>query len=114
MTQHALLHDVTGNGDPIVLMPGGVTGWASTIPLAERLSKRRQVVRAQLRAIELVEAREPIPESYGVDTERDALLATVDSLGFDRFDLFGWSSGGVAALAFALAYPERVRTLTLV
>lgn len=114
MTQHALLHDVTGNGDPIVLMPGGVTGWASTIPLAERLSRRRQVVRAQLRAIELVEAREPIPESYGVDTERDALLATVDSLGFDRFDLFGWSSGGVAALAFALAYPERVRTLTLV
>ncbi|MGD9710640.1 MAG: alpha/beta fold hydrolase, partial [Thermomicrobiales bacterium] len=30
------------------------------------------------------------------------------------FDLAGWSSGAAVSLAFALEYPERVRTLTLI
>jgi pimeloyl-ACP methyl ester carboxylesterase len=46
--------------------------------------------------------------------ERDALLATVDQLGLDRFDLAGWSSGGGVALAFAMRHPDRIRTLTLI
>ncbi len=42
------------------------------------------------------------------------MRATVDELGFDRFDLVGWSYGGHVSLAFALEYPERVRSLTLI
>jgi pimeloyl-ACP methyl ester carboxylesterase len=72
------------------------------------------VARVQLRSVELAEAGEPFPEDYGVLTERDALHATVNELGLDSFDLAGWSHGGFVALAFALEYPERVRTLTLI
>jgi pimeloyl-ACP methyl ester carboxylesterase len=57
---------------------------------------------------------EPFPDDYGTLTEREALRATVDGLGLDSFDLAGWSYGGQVALAFALEYPERVRTLTLI
>lgn len=114
MNERVLLHEVKGQGHPIVLVPGGLSGWLSWIPHAERLSKERMVVRVQLRSVELAEAGKPFPEDYGVLTEREALRATVDELGLDSFDLAGWSHGGLVALAFALEYPERVRALTLI
>jgi pimeloyl-ACP methyl ester carboxylesterase len=109
-----LLHEVTGSGDPIVLVPGILTGWASWKDHADRLSERHTVVRVQARSVELAEAGKPIPESYSIALERDALLATVNTLGLERIDLAGWSLGGGIALAFALDHPERVRTLTLI
>lgn len=114
MSDDTLLHEVTGSGNPIVLVPGILTGWASWVAPAEQLATHRKVVRVQVRLIELVEAGEPIPETHGIDTERDALLATVDALGLDRFDLVGWSLGGLVSLAFAFEHPERIRTLTLI
>jgi pimeloyl-ACP methyl ester carboxylesterase len=114
MKASPLLYDVKGQGDPIVLMPGGLTGWLSWIPFVEPLAKDRQVVRVQLRSVELAEAGQPHPSDYGTLTEREGLRATVDKLGLDRFDLVGWSYGAHCSLAFTLEYPERVRTLTLV
>jgi hypothetical protein len=72
MNQKALLHEVKGQGEPIVLVPGGLSGWLSWIPHAERLSKVRMVVRVQLRSIELAEAGDPFPDDYGTLTEREA------------------------------------------
>jgi pimeloyl-ACP methyl ester carboxylesterase len=114
MNMRPLLHEVTGTGDPIVLVPGILTGWASWKVHADRLSEHHTVVRVQARSVEHAEAGEPIPESYSIAMERDALLATVDALELDRVDIAGWSLGGGVALAFALEYPERVRTLTLI
>lgn len=114
MNEKLLLHEVTGEGEPIVLVPGGLSGWLSWIPFAQRLSPQRTVVRVQLRSVELAEAGEAYPTGYGTLTEREALLATVDELGLEGFDLVGWSYGGHVSLAFALEYPERVRTLTLI
>ena len=114
MNQKVLLHEVKGQGEPIVLVPGGLSGWLSWIPHAERLSTERMVVRVQLRSVELAEAGERFPDDYGTLTEREALRATVDGLGLDSFDLVGWSYGGHVSLAFALEYPERGRTLTVI
>jgi pimeloyl-ACP methyl ester carboxylesterase len=114
MKTYPLLHEAKGTGQPIVLVPGGLSGWLSWIPFVEPLAKDRQVVRVQLRSVELAEARRPLPPDYGTPTEREALRATVDALGLDRFDLVGWSYGGHVALAFTLEYPQRVRTLTVI
>lgn len=114
MNTNTLLYEVTGSGEPIVLMPGGLSGWLSWIPHAQRLSADRQVVRVQLRSVELAEAGKPYPPDYGIEAEYEGLRATVDNLGLESFDLAGWSHGGHAALAFALEYPHRVRSLTLV
>lgn len=114
MNNKLLLHEAKGQGEPIVLVPGGLSGWLSWIPHAERLSTGRTVVRIQLRSVELAEAGRSFPADYGTLTEREALRATVDELGLDGFDLAGWSYGGHVALAFALEYPERVRTLTVI
>lgn len=109
-----LLHEVSGAGEPIVLLPGGLSGWTSWIPAAQRLSEHRRVIRVQLRSVELAERGVAAGPDYGTHTEREALRATVDHLGLERADLAGWSYGGHVALAFALAYPERVRTLTVI
>jgi pimeloyl-ACP methyl ester carboxylesterase len=114
MESYPLLHEVTGAGDPIVLVPGGLSGWLSWIPFVAPLAMDRHVVRVQLRSIELAEAGRAYPPDYGTLTEREALRATVDQLGLDRFDLVGWSYGGHVALAFALEHPRRVRTLTVI
>lgn len=39
---------VTGAGFPLVLMPGGLTGWETFEPHAARWSQERKVIRAQL------------------------------------------------------------------
>ena len=114
MESSPLLHEVTGEGEPIVLVPGGLSGWLSWIPFVEPLARDRRVVRVQLRSVELAEAGTPYPPAYGTPTEREALRATVDRLGLDRFDLVGWSYGGHCSLAFTLEYPQRVRTLTVI
>lgn len=39
---------ITGSGDPVVLVPDGLTGWLSWEPHAEQLSKGYRVIRPQL------------------------------------------------------------------
>ena len=114
MNASPLLYEVKGRGEPIVLMPGGISGWRSWVPFVEPLAKGHQVIRAQLRSVELAEAGTPYPPDYGTLTEREALRATVDQLRLDRFDLVGWSYGAHCSLAFTLEYPRRVRTLTVI
>jgi pimeloyl-ACP methyl ester carboxylesterase len=109
-----LRHEVTGGGAPLVLVPGGLTGWLSWIPHAERLATARKTIRVQPIHNELGSAGQRGDPAYTAETERESLRVTLDELGIERADFGGWSGGGRALLEFALAYPERVRTLTLV
>jgi pimeloyl-ACP methyl ester carboxylesterase len=114
MRPRVLRHDVTGDGEPLVLVPGGLTGWLSWIPHAERLGATRRVIRVQPIHNELGSAGQPGDLGYTAETERESLRLTLDELGAERADFAGWSGGGRALLEFAIAYPDRVRTLTLV
>lgn len=114
MEPRVLQHEVKGRGEPIVLVPGGLTGWLSWIPHAERLSETRRVIRVQPIHNELGSAGElPVP-GYTDDVERESLRLTLDELGVGAADLAGWSGGARALIEFSLTYPERVRTLTLI
>jgi pimeloyl-ACP methyl ester carboxylesterase len=114
MQARVLQHEVTGAGDPIVLVPGILSGWVSWIPHAERLSKTKKVIRVQPIHSELANRGELPPPSFDWRTERESLRVTLDELGIERADLVGWSGGGRALIEFSAEYPARVRTLTLV
>lgn len=114
MKPRVLVHEVKGEGSPVALVPGGLTGWVSWAPLAEELSATRRTIRVQPIHNELGSAGERGEAGYTAAIERESLLMTVDALGVETADFVGWSSGGRALIEFALAYPERVRTLTLV
>ena len=114
MKPRVLVNEVTGEGEPLVLVPGGLTGWVSWAPLANVLSARHRTVRVQPIHNELGSAGERGDAGYTAAIERESLLMTMDALGIETADFAGWSGGGRALIEFALAHPERVRTLTLV
>jgi pimeloyl-ACP methyl ester carboxylesterase len=63
---------------------------------------------------ELGTAGKPGNPGYTRETERESLRLTLHELGIDRADFAGWSGGGKALIEFVVAYPERVRSLTLI
>lgn len=114
MEAQVLTHEVKGDGEPVVLVPGGLTGWVSWIPHAERLSERWRTIRVQPIHNELGSAGQPGETGYTAETERESLRMTLDSLDVETAHFAGWSAGGKALLELTLTYPGRVRTLTLV
>lgn len=107
--------ETAGSGRPIILIPGGLTGWMSWIPHARYLSSTRKVVRVQLLNVQLGLEGRPLPADYSVGTESAALAETVESLSLTGpVDLVAWSFGAEVTLDYALNHPDRVRTLTLI
>ena len=99
---------------PIVLVPGGLSGWISWKPHAEILSKNFKVVRVQLLNMTAAEKHQTPEPGYSLRSESEALKNTLDKLGTQKINLVGWSHGGEVSLDFALNYPERINTLTLI
>jgi pimeloyl-ACP methyl ester carboxylesterase/DNA-binding CsgD family transcriptional regulator len=60
-----------------------------------------------------VSDRELVDEDLSLDREVEVIGALLDELGAERVGLFGGSSGGCAAIAFAARFPERVERLML-
>jgi pimeloyl-ACP methyl ester carboxylesterase len=53
------------------------------------------------------------PQAYGFDAFADDTLRLMDHLGIARADIMGYSLGGRIATHFAIAHPERTRSLIL-
>jgi len=115
MEARILEHDRTGTGDPpLVLLPGGLTGWQSWLPLVPALSADRGVVRVQpICNAEGLAGHQGDP-TYDAEVERVSIAMTLEEAGVSEMHLAGWSNGGRIALDFALAHSERVLTLTLI
>jgi pimeloyl-ACP methyl ester carboxylesterase len=109
-----LEHDIAGEGDPLILVPGGLTGWVSWIPHQDHLSTRRRVIRVQPIHNELGSAGKPGDPGYTRQIERESLRLTLDELDIEQGDFAGWSGGGKALIDFTVAHGDRVRSLTLV
>lgn len=114
MEPRALTREVAGAGEPLVLVPGGLTGWLSWLPLVPALSSGSRVVRVQPIGNELGSRGEPGDPTYTAVTERESLRLTLEELGLAAVDLVGWSGGGRALLELAMEYPGLVRSLALV
>jgi pimeloyl-ACP methyl ester carboxylesterase len=110
-----LEHDQNGAGDPpLVFLPGGLTGWQSLLPLVPLLSADRRLVRMQPIVNAEGMAGRAGNGSYDAGVERESIRLTLEEAAVGDMHLVGWSNGGRMALDYALAHPDRVRTLTLV
>lgn len=106
--------DVTGIGETVVLVPGGLTGWLSWVPHAKELSKDNRVIRVQLLSVDLGLQNAPLPTGYCVDFETSALQNTLKQRGVTNADFVAWSYGAEVTLNFALHNPDMIRSLTLI
>lgn len=111
-----MLFEVRGpeKGVPVVLVPGGLSGWVSWKPHAEVLSGDFRVVRVQLLNMAAAERNQAPAVGYSLRSESEALKSTLDWLQMPRVDLVGWSHGGEVSLDFALSFPGRISSLTLI
>jgi pimeloyl-ACP methyl ester carboxylesterase len=110
----AMKHEVVGNGDPLILLGGGLTGWLSWIPHAETLVASRRVFRFQQHCIALGLSGDPLPPDYSIGYEVAALSRILNDLSIEQADFAGWSLGGMITLSYAIHHPEHVRSLTLI
>lgn len=111
---HLMNADIAGHGEPLVLLPGALTGWLSWLPHAEALADSWRVIRLQLLNVALGLAGAPLPPEYSTNYEVKALGKTLDKLAIEQADLAGWSLGADIILSYGIHHPERVRSLTLI
>lgn len=108
--QAPLTHEVTGSGEPLLLLNGGLMTIAAWTEVVTPLQDHFQVIRFDFRG-QLLSPGEPPHDLAGHAAD---VLELLDSLSLDAVHLVGTSFGGFVAATVATMHPERVRSLTLV
>ncbi|MEL7115659.1 MAG: alpha/beta hydrolase, partial [Pseudomonadota bacterium] len=106
-----IAYAVTGTGPPLIRAPHFPTHleleWSDPFgrPLIDELSQYRTLIRFDQRGGGLSDLD---VDDFSAHRYARDLLAVADTLGLDRFALFGSSSGGMIAVEAAAHAPERV------
>lgn len=103
-----MYYAVFGQGDPVLLIHGGLGHadiWASQVAT---LSKTHKVIVADSRGHGR-STRDAKP--YGYDLMASDYLALLDHLKIDKVALVGWSDGGIIGIDIAMKNPERLTKL---
>ena len=104
-----IAYDVAGQGEPVLFISGlgGMAAfWAAQVAAFEPSFR---VLTFDHRGVGRSEGAPP----YSVAQWSDDVLALLDHASADHAHVVGHSTGGIIAQVFAVAHPERVRTLTL-
>jgi pimeloyl-ACP methyl ester carboxylesterase len=104
-----LFHEVCGEGEPVLLIPGLGATHASYRPVAPALAQRHLVVSLDLAG---AGQSDPAP-AYSMEAWADDVLALMDHLGLASAHIVGSSLGGCVAMALADRALPRVRSLVL-
>ena len=103
-----IAYDVAGSGDAVVLIHAGVANRSMWDAQVDALQDRYRVIRHDTRGFGETET-----DAVAFSNRAD-VAALLDELGESRAHIVGLSRGGAIALDFALEYPDRVRSLTVV
>jgi 3-oxoadipate enol-lactonase len=106
-TSTGLHYEVSGAGEPIVLIHAFSVDRRMWAPQIALLEPRFKVVRYDLRG----HGKSAAPAAPY--SQHEDLRSVLDHLGIDRATLVGLSAGAQVATDFALAYPARVSRLVL-
>lgn len=104
--------EVTGRGEPLLLLHGFTGSSQNWQPLLPTLADRFQVIAPDLLGHGRTDS--PTDESrYTIDEAASDLMALVDGFGYKEIGIIGYSMGGRLALYTAVTYPHRVNRLIL-
>ena len=104
-------YEIYGEGEPIVLMPGGFGDSSSMAQVIGPLSRERQVIGIDLEGHGRTALRET-PMSH--ERNGDDVAAVLRHLNIARADVAGYSHGGDAAIRMAIQHPDMVRNLIVI
>jgi pimeloyl-ACP methyl ester carboxylesterase len=106
-----LYHEIYGEGEPLVLVHGGLTTISEMQGWVQPLAQTRQVIAVEMQG-----------HGRTADTERpmtfatmgDDIAALLDYLKMPTADLVGHSFGGASAIRAAIQHPDHVRRLVVI
>lgn len=96
----------TGEGLPLLAVPGVGARAATLRALLEPLMDRHPVATWDLRGLH--DSQPPLSGRVGVEAQAEDALAVLDAWALERVALLSWSSGSRIAFELALAHPGRV------
>lgn len=108
-----LAYHLRGEGDPLVVLPGGPMRASTYLGDLGGLTAHRRLVLLDLRGTG-DSAAPADPTTYRCDRQVDDVEALRRHLGLERMDLLGHSAGGSLAALYAARHPRRVTRLALV
>ncbi|HUF66876.1 MAG TPA: alpha/beta hydrolase [Gemmatimonadaceae bacterium] len=104
-------YEVHGQGEPLLLLHGGLGSIDMFRPLLPTLVRERQVIGVDLHG----HGRTPLGErAISLPDIGDDLAVVLKRLGYGQVDVMGYSFGGGAAFRLAAQHPQHVRRLVLV
>jgi pimeloyl-ACP methyl ester carboxylesterase len=106
-----LYYEVHGDGEPLILLHGGVGAIEMFGEVLPMLAEGRKVIGVDLQAHGRT-ADIDRPLSY--EQMAEDVAALIGHLGFERADVMGYSLGGGVALQTAIRHPDIVRKLVAV
>jgi pimeloyl-ACP methyl ester carboxylesterase len=106
----AVFYETEGDGDPIVLLHGGLADNSTWAAQFSGFAPHRRVVAPERQAQGHTPDR-PGPLTYQAMTDQTVSFLVALDLG--PVDLLGWSDGGMVGTLIAAEHPELVRTLTV-
>lgn len=100
-----------GEGPPLLLVHGMAGSWQTWLLNLEALGEHHRVIAVDLPGFG---GSQPLAAGSGFSGYVNILRSLLDELGLERAAVFGHSLGGLVALSFAIARPERTACLVLV
>ena len=104
-------YEIHGQGDPIVVMAGGLGDISSMAQVIGPLAQERQVIGIDLEGHGRTALRET-PMSH--ERLGDDVAAVLKHLNIAKADVAGYSHGGDAAIRMTIQHPEMVRNLLVI
>jgi len=106
-----MYYEIRGDGEPLVLLHGGVVGIQMFGENVAALAKGRKVIAVELQGHGRTA---DIDRPFSFEAMADDVAGLVKYLGLSRVDVMGYSLGGGVALQLAIRHPETVRKLVVV
>jgi pimeloyl-ACP methyl ester carboxylesterase len=104
-------YSIYGEGEPLLLLHGGLGSTDMFAPLLPILTNGRQVIGVDLHG----HGRTALGDRpISLIDMGDDMATVLDALGYDQVDAFGYSLGAGVAFRLAVQHPETVRRLVLV
>lgn len=103
-------YEIHGQGEPLLLLHGGLGSIEMFRPVLPMLAEHRQVIGVDLHG----HGRTPLGDrKISAPDMGDDMAVLLKKLGYKQVDILGYSLGGYVAFRFAVQHPTMVRRLAL-
>jgi pimeloyl-ACP methyl ester carboxylesterase len=104
-------YEVHGQGEPLLLLHGGLGSIEMFGPVLHQLAKTRQVIAVDLHG----HGRTPLGDrKMSIIDMGDDMATLLDQIGYGQVDALGYSLGAGVAFRLAVQHPNKIRRLALV